>query len=208
MVVRRRPRIRQLSVAMFDSTVSRRSSSAAGARVTDKLLASIARSSTTCSANTAGWIGAGGSAGQRFFVFWADTGPHGATSVVERIRQAIAKTHFELPQGTIELTFSAAVTEVLNDDTTKSLFTATEQDTSRSETRRPQLHVPVRRHRARSRSSHRSSTCAARSRSSRPNDECQEMTNDQISMTNEFDMTLAFGHWCLVIGQKRPRLLA
>ena len=62
-------------------------------------------------------------AGQRFFVFWADTGPHGATSVVERIRQTIAETHFELPQGTIEVTFSAAVTEVLNDDTTKSLFT-------------------------------------------------------------------------------------
>jgi PleD family two-component response regulator len=42
--------------------------------------------------------------------------------VIERIRQMITQTTFELPQGTIEVTLSAAVSEVFADDTTKSLF--------------------------------------------------------------------------------------
>jgi len=116
-------RIRQISVAMFDLDRFSPITERWGARVTDKLLASIARIADEMLRKYSGLDWCGRFAGQRFFVFWADTGPHGATSVVERIRQTIAETRFELPQGTIEVTFSAAVTEVLNDDTTKTLFT-------------------------------------------------------------------------------------
>jgi diguanylate cyclase (GGDEF)-like protein len=116
-------RIRQISVAMFDLDRFSPITERWGARVTDKLLASIARIVDDMLRKYSGLDWCGRFAGQRFFVFWADTGPHGATSVVERIRQTIAETHFELPQGTIEVTFSAAVTEVLPEDTTKSLFT-------------------------------------------------------------------------------------
>jgi diguanylate cyclase (GGDEF)-like protein len=115
-------RIRQVSVAMFDIDEFSHIVERFGARVTDQLLAAVARLVDDMLRKYSGLDWCGRFSGQRFFMFWADTGPHGATSFVERIRQAIAKTTFEAPQGPIELTFSAAVTEVLNDDTTKSLF--------------------------------------------------------------------------------------
>jgi diguanylate cyclase (GGDEF)-like protein len=115
-------RIRQVSVSMID--VDRFSSFVEyyGARITDQLLSALARivddALKKCSGSD--WCGRFG--GQRFLIFWADTGPHAATGIVERIRQMITQTSFELPQETIELTFSAGVTEVFSDDTTKSLF--------------------------------------------------------------------------------------
>jgi diguanylate cyclase len=115
-------RIRQVSVAMFDLDRFSAITERWGARVTDKLIACVSRLVDDMLRKYSGLDWCGRFAGQRFFIFWADTGPHGATSVVERIRQTIAKTTFELPQGSIELTFSAAVTEVFPDDTTKCLF--------------------------------------------------------------------------------------
>jgi diguanylate cyclase len=115
-------RVRQVSVAMFDLDRFTVITERWGPRVTDQLLAVTARLVDDMLRKYSGLDWCGRFAGQRFFIFWADTGPHGATSVVERIRQSIAQTSFELPQGSISATFSAAVTEVLPDDSNKSLF--------------------------------------------------------------------------------------
>jgi diguanylate cyclase (GGDEF)-like protein len=115
-------RIRQVSVGMID--VDRFSSFVEryGVRITDQLLSALARIVDDALRKASGLHWCGRFGGQRFLIFWADTGPHAATSVVERIRQMITQTTFELPQGTIEVTISAAVSEVFADDTTKSLF--------------------------------------------------------------------------------------
>ena len=60
--------------------------------------------------------------GQRFVAFLADTGPRGAMSAIERIRQTFAESTFELNGDEFEMTISCGVTEVLNDDTTDILF--------------------------------------------------------------------------------------
>jgi diguanylate cyclase (GGDEF)-like protein len=115
-------RVRQVSVAMFDLDRFTSITERFGARVSDRLLAATAKLVDDMLRKYSGLDWCGRFAGQRFFIFWADTGPHGAMSVVERIRQTIAQTSFELPQGSVSLTFSAAVTEVLTDDSSKSLF--------------------------------------------------------------------------------------
>jgi diguanylate cyclase (GGDEF)-like protein len=115
-------RIRQVSVGMID--VDRFSSFVEryGVRITDQVLSALARIVDDALKKSSGLNWCGRFGGQRFLIFWADTGPHAATSVVERIRQMITQTTFELPQGAIEVTLSAAVSEVFPDDTTKSLF--------------------------------------------------------------------------------------
>jgi diguanylate cyclase (GGDEF)-like protein len=115
-------RIRQVSVGMID--VDRFSSFVEryGVRITDQVLSALARIVDDALKKSSGLHWCGRFGGQRFLIFWADTGPHAATSVVERIRQMITQTTFELPQGAIEVTLSAAVSEVFPDDTTKSLF--------------------------------------------------------------------------------------
>jgi diguanylate cyclase (GGDEF)-like protein len=115
-------RIRQVSVGMID--VDRFSSFVEryGVRITDQVLSALARIVDEALRKSSGLHWCGRFGGQRFLIFWADTGPHAATSVVERIRQMITQTTFELPQGAIEVTLSAAVSEVFADDTTKSLF--------------------------------------------------------------------------------------
>jgi diguanylate cyclase (GGDEF)-like protein len=115
-------RVRQVSVAMFDLDGFTQIMERWGARVTDQLIACTSRLVDDMLRKYSGLDWCGRFAGQRFFIFWADTGPHAATSVVERIRQTIAQTSFELPRGSITETFSAAVTEVFPDDTSKSLF--------------------------------------------------------------------------------------
>ena len=61
-------------------------------------------------------------AGQRFLLFLGDTGPRGATSAAERIRQTVAATSFEYRGQEVPLTVSCGVTEVLPADTTASVF--------------------------------------------------------------------------------------
>lgn len=120
-------RTRRVTVAMIDLDNFGRLTEQWGARLTDRVLAVLARMIDDMLRKYSGIDWCGRFAGQRFFIFWADTGPHGATSVIERIRQTVAKTTFEHAGGAIELSFSAAVTEVFPSDTTKTLFTRLNQ---------------------------------------------------------------------------------
>ena len=115
-------RMRQVSVAMLDLDHFSRIAESCGPLVSDRLLASVARLVDDLLRKYSGLDWCGRFAGQRFFIFWADTGPHGATSVVERIRQTVAETTFRYSKGDLTVTFSAAVTEVFANDATKSLF--------------------------------------------------------------------------------------
>jgi diguanylate cyclase (GGDEF)-like protein len=115
-------RIRQVSVGMIDLDRFSSFVERYGTRVTDQLLSALARIVDDALKKCSGMDWCGRFGGQRFLIFWADTGPHAATGVIERLRQMITQTTFELPNGAIELTFSAAVSEVFPDDTTKSLF--------------------------------------------------------------------------------------
>jgi diguanylate cyclase (GGDEF)-like protein len=115
-------RMRQVSVAMLDLDQFSRLTEGCGPVVSDRLLAALARLIDDLLRKYSGLDWCGRFAGQRLFIFWADTGPHGATSVVERIRQTVAQTTFRHSKGNLTVTFTAAVTEVLAEDGTKTLF--------------------------------------------------------------------------------------
>lgn len=66
-------------------------------------------------------------AGQRFGFFFGDTGPNGATSNVERIRQTLEATTFHCNSDDYQLTLSCAVTDVRPGDTTDVLLTRAER---------------------------------------------------------------------------------
>jgi diguanylate cyclase len=65
--------------------------------------------------------------GQRFAIFFGDTGPNGATSAVERIRQTVEATTFHLADAEHSLTVTCGVTNVRQDDSIAELLTRTEK---------------------------------------------------------------------------------
>jgi diguanylate cyclase len=142
-------RMRQVSVAMLDLDHFSRLTESCGPVVSDRLLAALARLVDDLLRKYSGLDWCGRFAGQRLFVFWADTGPHGATSVVERIRQTIAQTTFRYSKGDLTVTFTAAVSEVLANDGTKTLFdrlTATLQEAKQATRNCTYLHEGGRAH--------------------------------------------------------------
>jgi diguanylate cyclase len=60
--------------------------------------------------------------GQRYLVVLADTGPRGANSAAERIRQTIEQCYFEHPLGKIQVTISAGVSDIRPHDGLETLF--------------------------------------------------------------------------------------
>ncbi len=60
--------------------------------------------------------------GQRYVVVLADTGPRGANSAAERIRQTIEQCYFEHPLGKIQVTISAGVSDIRAHDSLDTLF--------------------------------------------------------------------------------------
>jgi diguanylate cyclase (GGDEF)-like protein len=115
-------RIRRASVAMLDFDRFTATLERCGPQVTDELIVTVGRMIDEQLRKNGGPEWCGRCAGQRYFIFWPDTGPQAATSVVERIRQTVANTRFELTNGALAVTLSAAVTEVLPDDTSRTLF--------------------------------------------------------------------------------------
>jgi diguanylate cyclase (GGDEF)-like protein len=65
--------------------------------------------------------------GQRFGFFFGDTGPHAATSSMERIRQTLESTIFHCGSDELPLTISCAVTEVRPGDSIQELLTRAER---------------------------------------------------------------------------------
>lgn len=60
--------------------------------------------------------------GQRFAVFFGDTGAPNAINAVERMRQTVEATVFEYDDKQIDVTFTAGVVEVHQDDTSASVL--------------------------------------------------------------------------------------
>ncbi len=115
-------RVRQISCAMVDLDRFARLLERFGAVACDRLLASFASLLEEMIRGDRGMDVVARFDGQRFVAFLADTGPRGAMSAIERIRQKIAESTFELNGDEFEMTISCGVTEVLNDDTTDTLF--------------------------------------------------------------------------------------
>ncbi len=115
-------RVRQISCAMIDLDRFARLLERFGAVACDKLLASFASFFEELVQGDRGQDVVARFDGQRFVAFLADTGPRAATSTIEHIRQTIAESTFELGGDEFELTVSCGVTEVLNDDTTDTLY--------------------------------------------------------------------------------------
>ena len=115
-------RIRQISCGMIDLDRFGRLLEEHGAIGTDRLLRAFSTLLSDLVRKDRGFDVAARFAGQRFFTFFGDTGPHNATSAMERIRQTIEATTFDLDGVNIDLTASCAVTEVQPKDTTEMLY--------------------------------------------------------------------------------------
>ncbi len=115
-------RIRQISCGMVDLDRFSRLLEEHGAICCDRILRAFSTLLADLVRNDRGFDVAARFSGQRFFTFFADTGPQNATSAIERIRQTVERTTFELDGTDIELTVSCAVAEVQGDETTESLY--------------------------------------------------------------------------------------
>ena len=115
-------RLRQASCAMIDIDRLSRLLERFGAIACDRLLASIGKMIDEMVRDNRGTDVVARYDGQRFVVIMIDTGPRAQTSAMERIRKTIAESTFELNGDEFELTVSCGATEVLNDDTTDSLY--------------------------------------------------------------------------------------
>jgi len=115
-------RTRLASIGMIDIDKLSRINKEYGAPVGDRLVAAFGQLLTDLLRRDRGYDVPTRYAGQRFVIFFGDTGPRNAMGAVERIRQSIAETTFEYGGHEIELLASCAVTEVLPEDKTPSLF--------------------------------------------------------------------------------------
>jgi len=98
-----------------------------GARWGDAVLAQFGRLVDSMLRKERGFDRAARLSGQRFAVFFGDTGPRGANSGVERIRQTIEQTTFQLEDEDERLTASCAVTEIQDGDTSGALLQRLQQ---------------------------------------------------------------------------------
>ncbi len=115
-------RRRVASVALIDldrlSDINRQYGYAVG----DRLIGALARLTLEAIRRNRGYDVASRFSGQQFLVFLGDTGPHGATTAMERLRQTIqAATVFAEGQA-IAVSVSCSVTEIWPTDTAVSLL--------------------------------------------------------------------------------------
>ena len=115
-------RIRQISCGMIDLDRYGRLLEEHGAIGTDRLLRAFSALLSDLMREDRGFDVAARFDGQRFFTYFSDTGPQNATSAMERIRQTIEATTFDLDGADIDLTVSCGVTEVQANDTTEMLY--------------------------------------------------------------------------------------
>jgi diguanylate cyclase (GGDEF)-like protein len=115
-------RIRLVSVALLDLDRFARLNEQFGVTVGDHVLQGFSGLLKDLMRKDRGYDVACRFAGQRFAVFFGDTGPRAATSAIERMRQSIEATCFEYRGEEIQVTVSVAVTEVKVDDSTMTLF--------------------------------------------------------------------------------------
>lgn len=115
-------RTRQHSCAMIDIDHFARLMESHGATICDDLLVAIASLLDDLIRKDRGFDVMSQYDGQRFFAFFGDTGPHAATTAIERIRQTILASLFEVGEDKLELNITSSVTEVTKTDTTNSIY--------------------------------------------------------------------------------------
>lgn len=115
-------RTRQISCSMIDIDQFARLLEAHGATISDDLLAAFSSLLSDLIRSDRGFDLITHYDGQRFFAFFGDTGPRSATSAMERIRQTINESAFTIGAEEIVITVTCGVTEVLDSDTTTSLY--------------------------------------------------------------------------------------
>ena len=115
-------RIRQASVAMLDLDRFGRLNEQHGVTVGDRVLQGFAELLQELIGKDREFDLLCRFSGQRFVVFFGDTGPRAATNTIERIRQTIEVASFEYDGAEIQVTVSCGVTEVTVGDSTTTLF--------------------------------------------------------------------------------------
>ncbi len=115
-------RKRQLSLILVDIDRFSKINERYGALNGDLLIGGFGKLIDDCLRKNRGFDLVARCEGQRFALFTGDTGPQNATSCIERVRQTLEASTFELEDQKIELTASCGVTEVNEKDTSDSVF--------------------------------------------------------------------------------------
>ena len=115
-------RQRQLSAIMLDVDNTAALNSQWGTRIGDLILNSLGTMINGVLRKNRGVDFTVRCSGQRYIVVLADTGPRGANSAAERIRQTIEQCYFEHPFGKIQITISAGVSDIRPHDCLETLF--------------------------------------------------------------------------------------
>ncbi|WP_237564798.1 GGDEF domain-containing protein [Blastopirellula marina] len=123
----RRERI--VSVALLDIDNLRKINERLGAEAGDRLLAEFGRLLGELIRKDRGFDIVCRATGQQFIIFFGDTGPRNATSSVERIRQTLESTIFNLDGEEVAMMVSIGVAEVGADDTTTKVIKRLEKAT-------------------------------------------------------------------------------
>jgi diguanylate cyclase len=115
-------RQRQLSTIMLDVDNSAALNTQWGTRIGDLILNSLGTMINGVLRKNRGIDFTVRCSGQSYIVVLADTGPRGANSAAERIRQTIEQCYFEHPFGKIQVTVSAGVSDIRPHDSLETLI--------------------------------------------------------------------------------------
>ncbi len=113
---------RVASVAMFDIDGLAAMNRTHGPRFGDQLIEACGRTIAKTMRKKRGFDVASRFDGQRFLLFFGDTGPRNATSAAERTRLTIEESTFVFQGDDIEVTLSCGVTELRPEESTKEVF--------------------------------------------------------------------------------------
>jgi diguanylate cyclase len=115
-------RQRQVSIAMIDvdhfADVNERLGPIAG----DQVLFALAQLLREAIRDERGYDVATRYSGQRFVLFFGDTGPRNAVTAMQRIRRIVEESQVQLGETKVRLTISAGVTPIMQSDTTDTLL--------------------------------------------------------------------------------------
>ena len=107
---------RLVSLVLVDIDRFARLNERLGTRTGDRALHSFGQLLMEFVRRDRGFDRVGRLSGQSFLIFLGDTGPHHATSTIERIRQTLEATTFDYQGSEFELTISSGVVEINRDE--------------------------------------------------------------------------------------------
>jgi diguanylate cyclase (GGDEF)-like protein len=115
-------RQRLASIAMLDIDRFAEINEQFGAVASDQILFAVAQLLRNTIRDQRGYDVATRCGGQRFVLFFGDTGSRNAVTAAERIRRIVEESRLRLGGAEIQLTVSAGVTPILPSDTTTTLL--------------------------------------------------------------------------------------